>query len=141
MEAVTSTPQQRGKHARARWPSRSAFIIASVGSLVGLGNVWRFPYLSFKHGGGAFLIPYVVFLLLVALPLVQTELALGARLYTSRYCSPDVHGRHGLEHICRQMLFMSKLGTYVRVCTWFTPDLPMRCKVLYAFDIRMRPQT
>lgn len=67
---------------RDRWPTRSSFIIAAVGSAVGLGNVWRFPFLSYKHGGGAFMIPYVVFLLITGIPLLQTELALGALLVT-----------------------------------------------------------
>ena len=62
---------------RERWSSRWTFIIASVGGAVGLGNVWRFPYLMYKHGGGTFLIPYVVFLVCIGLPLMQTELGLG----------------------------------------------------------------
>ena len=62
---------------RERWSSRWTFIIASVGSAIGLGNVWRFPYLMYKHGGGTFLIPYFIFLVTTGLPLLQTELALG----------------------------------------------------------------
>jgi neurotransmitter:Na+ symporter, NSS family len=72
---LRSVPPAQTK--RARWPSRSSFIIAAVASAIGLGNVWRFPYLSYKHGGGAFLIPYVIFLLVTGIPLMQTELALG----------------------------------------------------------------
>lgn len=63
---------------RDRWQSRTTFIIASVGAAVGLGNIWRFPFLMFKHGGGSFLIPYAVFLVVTGLPLLQAELALGA---------------------------------------------------------------
>ena len=62
---------------RERWSSRWTFIIASVGGAVGLGNVWRFPFLMYKHGGGTFLIPYAIFLVCIGLPLMQTELALG----------------------------------------------------------------
>ena len=67
----------RANKPRERWSSRWTFIIASVGSAIGLGNIWRFPYLNYKHGGGAFLIPYILFLLVTGIPLLQTELALG----------------------------------------------------------------
>lgn len=65
---------------RVRWSSRLIFIFAAVGSAVGLGNVWRFPYLAGKYGGGAFLIPYVVMLVLMGIPLLMMEFAIGQRM-------------------------------------------------------------
>ena len=62
---------------RARWTSNMAFIFAAVGSAVGLGNVWRFPYLAFKFGGGAFLLPYLIALFVFGVPLLILELSLG----------------------------------------------------------------
>lgn len=63
--------------AREKWSKKIEFILASVGYAVGLGNVWRFPYLAFQNGGGAFLIPYFIMLLLCGMPLFCMELAIG----------------------------------------------------------------
>ena len=62
-----------------RWSSRPGFILATVGSAVGLGNIWRFPYLVGISGGGAFLIPYLVGILMCTLPILMLELAGGRR--------------------------------------------------------------
>lgn len=66
--------------ARERWTSRSSFIIASIGAAIGLGNVWRFPYMCYENGGGAFLIPYFVALLTAGIPLMIVEYGLGRKM-------------------------------------------------------------
>jgi neurotransmitter:Na+ symporter, NSS family len=66
--------------ARQRWSSRTIFLFAAIGSAVGLGNVWRFPYLTYEYGGGAFLIPYLVALLVLGIPLLILEFAIGQKL-------------------------------------------------------------
>ncbi|HEX9746161.1 MAG TPA: sodium-dependent transporter [bacterium] len=62
---------------RERWDSRSAFVLAAIGSAIGLGNVWRFPYIAYDNGGGAFLIPYFVALLTAGIPLMILEMGVG----------------------------------------------------------------
>jgi NSS family neurotransmitter:Na+ symporter len=62
---------------RERWDSRAAFILAAIGSAIGLGNVWRFPYIAFKNGGGAFLVPYFFALLTAGIPVLILEMAIG----------------------------------------------------------------
>jgi NSS family neurotransmitter:Na+ symporter len=64
---------------RERWGNRSIFIMAAVGSAIGLGNMWRFPYIAAQNGGGAFLIPYFVALLTAGIPLMIIEYGLGIR--------------------------------------------------------------
>jgi neurotransmitter:Na+ symporter, NSS family len=65
---------------RQRWSSRTVFLMAAIGSAVGLGNVWRFPYLAYKFGGGAFLIPYLIALFVLGIPLLILEFAIGQKL-------------------------------------------------------------
>ena len=60
-----------------RWTSKLHFLLAAVGLAVGPGNVWRFPYMMGQHGGSAFLVIYVVFILLLAVPALAAEWSLG----------------------------------------------------------------
>ncbi len=62
---------------RDQWNSQIGFLLAAVGSAVGLGNIWRFSYMAYEHGGGAFLIPYLVALITCGIPLLALEFALG----------------------------------------------------------------
>ncbi|XP_061629950.1 sodium-dependent neutral amino acid transporter B(0)AT2 [Phyllopteryx taeniolatus] len=82
---------------RPAWNSKLQYILAQVGFSVGLGNVWRFPYLCQKNGGGAYLVPYLILLVLIGIPLFFLELAVGQRIRRGsigvwNYISPRLGG-------------------------------------------------
>ncbi|MDI3534492.1 MAG: neurotransmitter:Na+ symporter, family [Thermosediminibacterales bacterium] len=62
---------------REQWGSRVGFILAAVGSAIGLGNIWRFPYMAAQNGGGAFFIPYLFALFTAGIPIMILEFGLG----------------------------------------------------------------
>ncbi|XP_020832370.1 sodium-dependent neutral amino acid transporter B(0)AT1 [Phascolarctos cinereus] len=65
---------------RPKWDNKAQYMLTCVGFCVGLGNVWRFPYLCQSHGGGAFMIPFLILLVLEGVPLLFLEFAIGQRL-------------------------------------------------------------
>lgn len=77
---MTQTKFAQAHHVRPQWKSRLGFILAAVGSAIGMGNIWRFSYLCYKNGGGAFLIPYFIALLIVGIPLMILEFGIGHKM-------------------------------------------------------------
>jgi len=83
---------------RESWGTRGGFVLAAVGSAVGLGNLWRFPYELYDHGGGAFLIPYIIAVFAIGVPMLILEFSLGH--FTQR-AAPDAfaRGHKGFEFV------------------------------------------
>ncbi|ACZ20101.1 SNF family Na+-dependent transporter [Sanguibacter keddieii DSM 10542] len=75
---------------REQWSGQTGFILAAIGSAVGLGNIWRFPGVAYENGGGAFLVPYVIALLVIGIPVLFFDYALGHRF---RGSAPTVFRR------------------------------------------------
>jgi neurotransmitter:Na+ symporter, NSS family len=65
------------KTARAEWGSRFGFLMAMIGAMVGVGNIWRFPFVTGENGGGAFILAFLILLFLVMIPGLMAEVALG----------------------------------------------------------------
>ncbi len=86
--ATTAHREKKGSHTveqkrqaatreREAWSGRTVFILAAIGSAVGLGNIWRFPYIAYENGGGAFIVPYLIALLSAGIPLLFLDYAIG----------------------------------------------------------------
>ncbi len=69
----------KGQSIHGQWGSRWAFILAATGSAVGLGNIWRFPYVVGDHGGAAFVLVYLVCIALIGIPVMMAEILIGRR--------------------------------------------------------------
>ena len=67
----------KGKFVRSQWASKMGFILATAGAAVGLGNLWKFPYLMGRNGGFPFLVAYLIFVLALGLPVMITEMSIG----------------------------------------------------------------
>ena len=104
---------------RERWENRPAFILAAVGAAVGFGNVWRFPSLVYKYGGGIFFVPYILSLFLIGLPLLIHEIAMGQHLQKSEIAVQQRLNKHtkgvGVGSIVAGFLVVTY---YVALISW-----------------------
>lgn len=64
-------------HDRPTWGNSIEFLLSCISMSVGLGNIWRFPFTAFENGGGAFLIPYIIVLLIIGKPMYYLEMTMG----------------------------------------------------------------
>lgn len=68
---------QENEDDRAQWGNGLEFLMSCIAMSVGLGNIWRFPFTAYENGGGAFLIPYIIILVIIGRPLYYLEMSLG----------------------------------------------------------------
>lgn len=73
----TDATEPQGRQANTMWSSRMAFILAASGSAVGLGNIWKFPYITGENGGGAFVLVYLLCISIVGIPIMIAEVMMG----------------------------------------------------------------
>ncbi|XP_015239167.1 PREDICTED: sodium- and chloride-dependent GABA transporter ine-like [Cyprinodon variegatus] len=105
--------QQEQEPSRPTWSRQIEFTLAGIGCAVGLGNVWRFPYLCYRSGGGAFLVPYLFMLVVLGIPLLYMELTVGQ--YTRR--GPV----HALATVCPLLkgVGMASVAISFIMCTYY----------------------
>ena len=75
------------------WSSRMAFILAVTGSAVGLGNIWKFPYIAGENGGGAFVLVYLICVFLIGMPVMMSEILIGRRGRRNPVATMELLGR------------------------------------------------
>lgn len=79
-KAAKAPPAGDIKTNRPRWMNRATFVVSTVATVIGIGNVARFPYLTFKHGGIRFILVYIYALFIIGIPMLVLELTLGQKM-------------------------------------------------------------
>ncbi|XP_017768588.1 PREDICTED: sodium-dependent nutrient amino acid transporter 1-like [Nicrophorus vespilloides] len=132
---------------RAQWGNGLEFLMSCIAMSVGLGNIWRFPFTAYENGGGAFLIPYIIVLLLIGRPIYYMEMALGQ--FSSRgnvkvfeALAPALKGiGYGqlIGTICVATYYCSLMAiTIFYLANSFTSELPWStCKSEWAEDLEL----
>ncbi len=130
------------------WSSRFGFIMAAVGSSVGLGNIWRFTYTTGENGGGAFVIAYLVCLALIAFPLLAAEYAIGRRSGHSAVESVQALARaSGKSELWGGVAWLGMLSAffiltfYCVVSAWFMAYIPFAISGTFANDVGLIEQS
>ena len=117
---------------REKFSSRLGFILISAGCAIGLGNVWRFPYIVGQYGGAAFVLIYILFLAIMGLPIVAMEFAVGRASQKSAALSFDILEPKGSKwHIEK---YFAMAGNYVLMMFYTTVGGWMIC---YFFKMLM----
>jgi len=107
--AYTSSKQKAARAELSRhgmWSSRWLFVLAAAGSAVGLGNIWKFPYIAGENGGGAFVVVYLACVLLMGVPIMVAEVMLGRA------------GRGSPVHAMRNLITTARAGNIWRMLGW-----------------------
>ncbi|CAL8248790.1 unnamed protein product [Lota lota] len=108
---------------RPKWDNKTQYMLTCVGFCVGLGNVWRFPYLCQSHGGGAFMIPFLILLVVEGIPLLYLEFAIGQRLRMGSLgvwstVHPYLTGV-GIASMCVSLLISLYYNTIIAWILWY----------------------
>lgn len=127
-QMAESSGQQAGQSAgHERFASRLGFILVSAGCAIGLGNVWRFPYITGEYGGAAFVLIYLVFLVILGLPVMVMEFAVGRASQKSSALAFDKLQPSGKWHWFSWWGYvgcMILMMFYTTVCGWMLAYIP-----------------
>uniref|UniRef100_A0A1I8MFH3 Transporter n=1 Tax=Musca domestica TaxID=7370 RepID=A0A1I8MFH3_MUSDO len=110
-EVTNPLTSERG---REKWGNNIEFLFSCIALSVGLGNVWRFPFIALENGGGAFVIPYIIVLLLIGRPIYYLEIIVGQ--FSSRGCIRAFDMVPGMRGIAYGQVFATTMGTTYYAC-------------------------
>lgn len=121
---------------RAQWGHGLEFLMSCISMSVGLGNLWRFPFVAHQNGGGAFLIPYLIILVIVGKPMYYMDMFLGqfssrGNLQMFRNLAPGFSGKEFHQEL-KKIRLTVETNLYSRYCFWPTL-LSMLCSLLLQF--------
>ncbi len=104
---------------KSQFTNRLGFVLAAAGSAVGLGNIWRFPYLAARYGGGAFLLTYIVLVVTFGFSLMIAEIAIGRRTGKSPVGAfRALHARAGFIGVAASLVAFLILPYYSVIGGW-----------------------
>ena len=115
---------------RERFSSRLGFILVSAGCAIGIGNVWKFPYLCGQFGGASFILIYLFFLLVLGIPVLVTELAIGRKSQRSAARAFNVLEQKGTYW--HQLKYITIVGCYLlMILLWFSAQEQYHLAYIY----------
>ncbi len=117
---------------RETFASRLGFILISAGCAIGLGDVWRFPYITGKYGGGIFVLIYLVFIIMLGLPIMSMELAVGRASRKSIATSFKVLEKNGQKW--HWMGYAGMAGNYILMMFYTT--VAAGCSLIFTSSLR-----
>ncbi|MDI6788696.1 MAG: sodium-dependent transporter [Planctomycetota bacterium] len=118
------------------WSSRTAFILGAIGSAIGIGNIWRFPFVCYENGGGAFLLAYLIALFTAGIPLLLLEMGLGHKTLSG---PPRAYG--SIKKPLEWLGWMAVLVGFVLVC-YYTVIMSWCANYLvFSFDLKWGKDT
>lgn len=113
--------QDNNTHIREQFSSRLGFLLITAGCAIGLGNVWRFPYITGQYGGAAFVLIYLLFLVILGIPLVSIELAIGRASRKSIGLSFETLTPNKKWYLCKYFMISGNyllMAFYTMVTGW-----------------------
>ncbi|XP_021190451.2 sodium-dependent nutrient amino acid transporter 1 isoform X1 [Helicoverpa armigera] len=119
---ITDAAKPATENERQQWDNQYQFLMSCIATSVGLGNVWRFPFIAYQNGGGAFLIPYIIVLILIGKPMYYLETSLGQ--FSSSNCvkvwalSPAMKGT-GYAQALSALYVVSYYMSIVGLCLYY----------------------